>query len=59
MSAEGKGGAAVWIWVLVGLVVGVGAGWWYSELSSYTLFGGLGGWFVGLSLAHLEGSEAH
>lgn len=58
MAAENKGGAAVWIWVLIGLVVGVAGGWWFGDAVSYTLLGTLLGWITGLSLAHI-GDDAH
>ena len=58
MAAENKGGAAVWIWVMIGLVVGVAAGWWYGDYASWVIMAGLGGWVTGLSLAHL-GDDAH
>jgi Na+/H+-dicarboxylate symporter len=58
MAAENKGGAAVWIWVLIGAVVGVATGWWFDELVTYTLLATLLGWFTGLSLA-TPGGDAH
>lgn len=58
MSADNSNGAAVWIWVLIGIVVGLGAGWWFGDFVSYTLLATLLGWFTGLSLAHI-GDDAH
>ena len=58
MSADNRNGMAVWIWVLIGAVVGVVAGWWYGDFTSYLLLSTLLGWFTGLSIAHL-GDDAH
>ena len=58
MAAENKGGAAVWIWVLIGIAVGLAAGWWYDDYTSWVLMAGLFGWLTGLSLAHV-GDDAH
>ncbi len=51
MASGGKGGASALIWTGVGLVAGVGLGWWTGKYSAYTVFGLLFGWMTGLSLA--------
>lgn len=58
MSADNRNGQAVWIWVLIGLVVGLAAGWWYDDYVTYTLLATLLGWFTGLGIAH-SGDDAH
>jgi uncharacterized membrane protein YfcA len=58
MAAENKGGAAVWIWVMIGIVVGLAAGWWFDQYTPWVLLSGLFGWLTGLNLAHM-GDDAH
>ena len=57
MSAESKGGAAAWIWVVIGLLVGLASGWWMGQILPYTLLFTLFGWFAGLSLANMDDAE--
>ena len=50
-ASEGKGGASVLVWTLMGIVVGLAVGWWYGAMVVYTLIIGFSGWMVGLILA--------
>ena len=45
-----NGGASALVWTGIGAAVGIAAGWWYDAYATYTLFGAIGGWLVGLSL---------
>lgn len=58
-ASEGKGGASTLLWTLIGVVLGLGLGWWYGDLVVYTLIVGFAGWLVGLILAESGTGAGH
>lgn len=58
-ASEEKGGASVLVWTLIGIIIGLGLGWWYGDVGVYTLIAGFSGWLVGLILAETDSSASH
>ncbi len=55
------GGMTAVLWTLIGLIVGLGVGWYFGDFVTYALVGAVFGWLGGLVIgeADEDGGEHH